>query len=616
MSTSERGLLLPLLLLAGVAAAIAVAAAMIVFTPSGRPDTRARRGSSEPAPVVRNLPTVRNDETDSTPARRVRDTAPDAPPAETLVEEPDSRRPANCTCRGRLTFDDGSPVADEPVWLALFPRESARTGRDGRFVLAVAPDTACETGLMLGEEEGAFAAGQVSLAPGEIVEVEFTIPRGVTLEITVAKERSGDAVMNTLVRLEPEWPEGRAVRGLTDGRGRTVLRHAPRAPYLLSIDRSDLRPVRKPIDLRFAADVERFRIEMQELGRLAVRVDGWPEGRVSSVTVRFSTADGGLETVSGSLGPDGRAALVAPPAGSYETVEVECDAWAVALPGLDVPEAESIEIRLTVPGGARVSGRIADGASETIASPGVVTITSARGWDLGAPERRAQGPVRADGTFEVEAAPAGAVIFTVTLGRQTVPIIAGGNIDVPPEGLDAHVIRLAGARVEGRVTGEPMPDDQVSVVPSYGISEVVQSARLDPSTGSFAFPWLSPGLYRFELAASQGSYSESISAEVPVSGDEAVFVVLERRTAPEVAFVFRDVDGRPVTGERLILFRPAEAARLREAFSMRFDLDRAGRAACRRLRPGRWFLFSESVSLGTIDVTEGETPPITLVLPR
>lgn len=158
----------------------------------------------------------------------------------------------------------------------------------------------------------------------------------------------------------------------------------------------------------------------------------------------------------------------------------------------DVDIATSGPIRIVIKAGGTITGRVT-GLQPSEISTANVNASSSGGY--------ASAPVRSDGTFRVEGAPAGTVRVTASTGsgmgsrRQTAPksveVTAGGETFVD---LDFS----SGNRVSGRVTrgGTPVDGARVSFQPKGGsVSLPGANLALTNSRGEYTVEGLEDGTY-------------------------------------------------------------------------------------------------------------------------
>ncbi|HEY0788113.1 MAG TPA: carboxypeptidase regulatory-like domain-containing protein, partial [Thermoanaerobaculia bacterium] len=208
-------------------------------------------------------------------------------------------------------------------------------------------------------------------------------------------------------------------------------------------------------------------------------------GPVAGAQVSASTAAQGAASKGATTDANGNFRIEGLAPGRY-TFFVRATGASETLRDVDI--ATSGPIRITLKAGATIAGRVT-GLQPSELSSANVNVSSSSGF--------ANAPVRADGTFRVDGAPAGAVRVVATTGAgmgsrrqsttKTVEVAAGAEAYVDLE-------FASGNRITGRVTRGGVPVDGASVTfntPAGGNSAAVRTN----TRGEYAIEGLEDGAY-------------------------------------------------------------------------------------------------------------------------
>jgi hypothetical protein len=596
-----------------LAAGGAAAAALIVAVEWGRVDVQRAGGPAEPvaagetrtieaAPPPREEPTAEPRET-ALPIPKSGTPAPSVEPTATDGEKRGS-------VHGLILFDDGAPVANELVWLWGDPHVVARTDDQGFFRIERDWLSSRPRTLMVGPEDVAVAAGEVVLVADEDHEVRFTLVRGVDLEILVVNEATDEPIPRIPLALRRQddpfdrEPASGWACATTDASGAVCLRHLHLEPYVVDVSAKGWRHYRERIDL--AKPAERpHRVRLHPADPLVIHVEGWSLGTSASAQVQLMPGrSGDWEERFGQVDARGEFVTDAPMPGQY-IAQLSCNGWTATSSAFTVPERGAVEVRVEQPRGASVDGVLVAAPAES-SWRGEVRLRALEGGD------QVQGALDASGNFHVEHVAPGRHRLDVELETQGV-VGAPDVIEVPEGGLSGVVVRLSGGTVEGRVVGAP-ESGLVRTSRREG-EEWIYRGYLRPDVdGSFRGKWLAPGQWRLTPTRSAGGYAPSVDVDVELDRTTAG-VRLVWRSCPESSFVLRRADGSPVGGRQVVMLTPKTSGGGWGATTFDLSLDEQGRATVREIPPGSWKLRFSSGAEATIDVADGENPPIELVVP-
>jgi hypothetical protein len=534
---------------------------------------------------------------------------PAAPPT---AEAKQDERPVG-SCTGTLVYDDGTPVADEPVWLWGSPHVTARTDARGAFRIEGDWVSPMARSLMLGPDDAATIVGQVELRKDQTVEVEAKPFRGVELTVEVVREDTGAPIPKFWVALrsERERDHGSAF-GTTGADGRVRFRHVMREPYLLDLDRKGWRARSETIDLARIGPVHRARLRPAD--RLTFRFVGGPRRMGGSISVRMGDVRQPTRHLQrfGELAPDGTFVTDTPLPGSW-CATVESEVWNGKVAPFEVPEQGPVEVPIHVARHARVQGDLRDAAGAPIAAV-YIQFQGIEGSGFSHPLPSVRGHPDKEGRFQVDLVP----------GRYQVLVQAGdqfaypdpGEVEVPPSGVPHLPIRLEGGSVSGNVVGCPAPDKHLIQLRRWDGTKWVHRGAVEPhDDGRFRAHWLTPGRWQLHQIRSRSRAGDGWADPVEVDvapGAETTGVGIRWRACPEIDLVLRTGTGAPAKGAVRIVAFLADA-QPGVCVDFEIELDRQGRAATKAFPPGRWNVQAGNGPQVLSEVREGSNPPIELI---
>jgi len=537
------------------------------------------------------------------------DRAPERRPGKTPAAPPAAVAADRGSCHGRLEFDDGTPVAQEPVWLWGTPHVVARTDASGAYRIDDEWVGEMPRTLMLGPEDAAVSIGPVTLRRGEDVEASFSATRGITLDVVAVQQGNSHPVPDASIQFDADGAGD--VFGKTGPDGRVSFRHAPRAAGELLATAGGFASVRRALDLRDAGDRDSVRVEMTRAQSLTVMIDGWPSGRVADVEVQFTVIGGRTDTKRGRTDRFGRATLECPAPGRYDRVLVRADSFEEVLADVEIPSNAPYSIRIGSAGGASVEGHVVDATGGPLRNAEVMLLATPPAEGPTPPTRRVK--LRGRTAFRFDLVKPGryevGVLFEngIQISRVT------DDVDVSSGGLAGINIRLPSGRVEGRLRGDEPRGSRVVVGSRPGESAKRPLLWIPvKDDGSFSCEFVEPGSL---ILVAQGNEGSSDTVEVFVSpGGAAARAEIAWRTSPVTSWVLMRPDGAPVTS--LVQFVAVRLEDDRSVF-VRLEPGADGRVACRALPAGRWRLEAPVRGRFPIaDVIEGDNPPIELVIER
>ena len=351
-----------------------------------------------------------------------------------------------------------------------------------------------------------------------------------------------------------------------------------------------------PVTTKLTATSDPVELRLSPAGSVTVlTVDGQQHPVVATVELR------GLDTQTGSAGPDGmtRFATVVP--GRYDVV-AQAKGFAATFSFVAVAAAP-VELTMVLVPGAPVVGRVLDAGGAPVGDA-LVTYNGASDWNIRTDERRDGVRSAQDGGFRFEALPAGSFRFVArhpahAPGTSSIVTLDGTTAK------DGVEIRLtAGATVRGQVVdgaGAPVASARVRLgAPSRGMigSEPRQVFSGDDGTFTVA------GLPRKKLeAVALSARGSSATVAVDTSAGDVRGVTLTVDITGTIAGVVVDRQGEPLEGMQVSAapdfrsgnFDPA-AFRLR-GFPQELT-DAGGRFELAGLAPGSYMVRASRSSGG------------------
>ncbi len=390
------------------------------------------------------------------------------------VEAPSSnveiRIPAGGTIRGRvLEKETKKPVTDfragttgerrgAGLRMILPPNVQPFRSEDGSFELANVPAGPVEllaeaagyvpgTANVVVEEGKATEEVTILLEAGTRISGRVTSPEGTPVSgasVSLAQDDE-DEVIPQVAR--------RSMTATTDGNGEYTLAgvaagqrsfRANHDAYPLLVKEANVSGREMRLDMQFPRGTDVTGTVEREGG-----------GPVAGAQVSASTAAQGAASKGATTDANGNFRIAGLAPGRY-TFFVRAEGASETLRDVDIATAGPI--RITLKAGATIAGRVT-GLPPSELSSANVNVSSSSGF--------ANAPVRADGTFRVDGAPAGTVRVVATAGggmgsrRQS----ATKSVEVAA-GAEAYVdLEFAsGNRITGRVTRGGVPVDGASVM--------------------------------------------------------------------------------------------------------------------------------------------------------
>jgi hypothetical protein len=520
---------------------------------------------------------------------------------------------------GTLRLDDATPMAGARVALTITPRadggDTATTDAEGRFLLRDAWPG--ERTLTLISPDGTVLVLQsVHVEEGRRASVDVTVARGVVVAGRVRDAVTREPLPGAWVTLRRPHDRGRqAVYGgaVSDSTGGFRFEHVPPAHVTVEVVLFGKEPVLDRLDVG-SSDVTRV-VDLAVSRPFVVRYEPTPREAVGERMAwmfdgplydedRFlygSRGDAGKVPLSEA----GEVRLDAPPPGRYHLILFGTKSLPRFEADVDVKAGEEPRIRIPLPVGGRVAGRLVDATGQPIAGRrvGLGGLTS--------------DPTDAEGRF---------TFVRVAAGPQKASVLGEGlsmrleTVEVAAERETQALLRLPGSATLALIVSAPEYGAALAVVASDGQTVA----------------WGSP-VHRQAVSATgfaAGTYRVRASAVDAVPFDQEVVLYPDRRvdlgvvgpTALPVVPV-RVVLPPGIARPRMLIVRVRERAPPWEADRVaaqpRIEWDAQDRAWLRGLPVGRYrlaFLWERAGSEAdlpeaTIDVREGLTTPQDVVIP-
>jgi hypothetical protein len=347
-------------------------------------------------------------------------------------------------CEGRLVYDDGAPVANEPVWLDTKERPRAETDADGVYRL-VSGEYAPYASLELGSSDSHRNVGLVSMRLGETTHDEFVVPRGVSLNVEVIDAERGEPIPDATVTIASPDYAGQST-GRTSADGRVALEHVRCAPGELLVVVDGWQDHRCSVDLSGGAILPEIRASLLPAPRLRIRAVGLPGGISREFALSLEHASFYTE-LRGTLGDDDAVIVNVRRPGRCRALfhvwnrEFDVD-------DVEVPERGTVDLVVDVPEhGVLVHGRLLGSGGASI---GALTVRLVAGRLV------EEAAVRTTGEFEFASVPPGVYEWKLLRDygfelRGFAPGLEVGQADVE----DIELV-LPSGEIHGRVVP---PDD-------------------------------------------------------------------------------------------------------------------------------------------------------------
>jgi hypothetical protein len=480
--------------------------------------------------------------------------------------------------RGVLVDEQRRPFARARVWIKRAnagerthsENQDVRTDQ-GAFVLELpAPGIYRIRVQADGTREETLA--EVSLSPGQSLSLgTIVLHRGSGVEGVVVDARTGEPLPGVDLELTPEGPQlldavlHQVTRGVSDPEGRfslTGLRAgqfaltARRSGYALAL-RSETLPGDQLVGLGNLLMERGTRLHGKVVDRggnarggVTVRFFGPEPSSLVPIEERTTTPEG---TFEGPVLASGRyrvqvlssRLLLSQPIeipGGRDEWSLELTAGGLHLTGLVTRAGEPVE-------GGSLSLQSSLDPSD---SRGKVVLSAAEGdtFRMGFPETRLTADVRADGTFELFDAPAGALRISFTGPNGDAPVTRAMDV---PDGAEASItVEVAGETLKGRLTDRTQGtglEGDVRITDGRGSVVAAVHAGAD---GAFEASDLQAG--RYTLAASAGGFAPRVLEGVE-AGPTAppVEISLERGDSGSLAVRLLRPDGSPASWVPLTL---------------------------------------------------------------
>jgi protocatechuate 3,4-dioxygenase beta subunit len=410
------------------------------------------------------------------------------------------RIPAGGTIRGRV-LEKGTkkPVADfragttgerrgAGLRMILPPNVQPFRSEDGSFELPNVPAGPVElvaeaagyvpgTANVVVEEGKATEEVIILLEAGTRISGRVTSPEGTPVSgASISLDQDEDEVVPQVTR--------RSMTATTDGNGEYTLAgvaagersiRANHDSYPLLVREANVSGREMRLDLQFPRGTDVTGTVEREGG-----------GPVAGAQVSASTAAQGAASKGATTDSNGNFRIEGLAPGRY-TFFVRAEGASETLRDVDI--ATSGPIRITLKAGATITGRVT-GLPPSEMSSANVNVSSSSGF--------ANAPVRADGTFRVDGAPAGAVRVVATTGggglgsrrqsaTKTVEVAAGAEAYVDLE-------FASGNRITGRVTRGGVPVDGASVMFNSPSGSGTAAVRTN-TRGEYTIEGLEDGTY-------------------------------------------------------------------------------------------------------------------------
>lgn len=357
---------------------------------------------------------------------------------------------------GTIRFDDGTAMANANVALTISPGKAGRdttvTDTSGRFRFDdewVGPRS-----LTLVQGDGTVVIlREITLEPDQVVRVDVTVARGVTVSGTVVDARSREPVGGAWVTLRrPLDAVAQAIYGgaTTDAEGRFRFERIPPAHVTVEFvrpgwePRLDVRDVGgQDVVLDVALSPSRplvVRYEPAPKEAVGERV-GWmlsgPVGRPE----RFMHGNRG-DAASVTLSDAGELRFDAPPPGRYHLTLHATKTLPALETDFEVTESEVPVIRIPLAPAGRVTGTLLDASGSPLA-----------GLKVGVGELVSD-PTDETGRFSLARVPAGSQRASVLVSGIWLRL---GTVDVSPPGESVLALRMPGTSALELTLSTPAP---------------------------------------------------------------------------------------------------------------------------------------------------------------
>ncbi|MCC6996578.1 MAG: carboxypeptidase regulatory-like domain-containing protein [Deltaproteobacteria bacterium] len=449
------------------------------------------------------------------------------------LESHDDDRRGALRLEGQVIDADEQPVAGARVALDANPRRVVDSAADGSFVF----DALVARDYTLEAASGDAHAGPVTTRVHARSEPVILRLRGAgSLQVTVVEATTRRPVAGASVELRSLLTLG----AQTDAAGVATVRGVGAGWPILVVTAPGFAPARRMLQTAGAGALERQLVELRAGALVSGRVvdaAGKPvaEARVlpEDVSEPFPVLDARSDAAVSDA--EGRFAFSALPAGTFRFVAQHAEAG----PGTSAPltldgltPREGIEIRLE--GGARLAGRVVDGAGAGVAAATVrVALREGLLWS---PTRVALADD--DGRFDLRGLPRRAVdVLARSASASSAVVVA--DLAATPVRQDLVLTLEVDGVIAGVVVtpaGEPIPEALVQVVPElqgdprarreWGLRGFPRD--IADGAGRFSLGGLPPGAYRLR-AARPGAVEDALEVGAGLAvkpGDREVRIVV------------------------------------------------------------------------------------------
>ena len=461
----------------------------------------------------------------------------DAPPPGSQPVAEDDDPVGTLLLEGQVLGPDDAPVGGAAISLSSVPPRTATSEADGSFSF----DRLVGRTYVLNASAGDLVSGPVSytLREKSAEPVVIRLAEGARIEVTVARAGGGEPIAGATVELS----ESSAGAATTDGQGRATLRGVPRGSFALVAARADGHAPGQALIMVPGAPgaVAQARIELRAgapVSGVVVDESGAPvEGaRVApqDVAQPFGLPDPGDQVKTDERG---RFEVPAVAAGTYRfdarhRTHGPGSSDPVTLDGT----TKKSDVRIVLPAGAVVAGRVIDGGGAAVPWATVRVGPRAASPSSGGGEIR-QVVAGENGAFEMKGLPRTAML---ALARSDEASSETAELDLSARAeVRDLVLRLeVSGRIEGVVVdgaGEPVPEARVTAFPDFLGGSTREDLGLRGASsegtdggGRFAFRGLPDGAYRLFVsrgAATQSPWSRK--STLAKTGDTGVRLVLE-----------------------------------------------------------------------------------------